>query len=252
MFHDDEMMMRMMGFGMGPMHHGGMSRRMGWVCDRCGLTNAASDVDACRYKCRVCDDFDLCQNCYENPSGFDGNGRPVKQHVAAHSFTQSGKSRGGDARRTFIAGMDKYTDDSELPSGTKVVLRGLKRNPEHNGTQGVVVSCSYEGEEKVYEVDVGRLILRVPERFVHELKPEAVKRPFSRRKSAPTTPGSIGEIKPVNGEDMLGQLLRRSTAPSSASSPTGVPHAGCSSPSSSRSASARPRSPSPSSTQISE
>ena len=72
-------MMRMMGFGMSPMHPGGMSR--GWVCDRCGLTNGASDVDACRYKCRVCADFDLCQNCYENPSGVDGNGHPVKQHV---------------------------------------------------------------------------------------------------------------------------------------------------------------------------
>jgi hypothetical protein len=51
----------------------------GITCDCCD----ASPITGFRYKCNVCDDFDMCEGCYEKPMSTE-----MAQHVANHDFIQ--------------------------------------------------------------------------------------------------------------------------------------------------------------------
>ncbi|KAH9144595.1 hypothetical protein AeRB84_011453, partial [Aphanomyces euteiches] len=41
------------------------SRHLWYYCDICG----AFDFQGIRYQCTVCDDFDMCENCYDSSHG---------------------------------------------------------------------------------------------------------------------------------------------------------------------------------------
>ena len=47
-----------------PTRSNSLERHVGVTCDHCNV----HPILGKRYKCQMCFDYDLCQNCYNNPS----------------------------------------------------------------------------------------------------------------------------------------------------------------------------------------
>lgn len=102
-----------------------------WKCDAC---DALFDGAVHRFKCNSCDDFDLCDLCYDSPSGWDKFGESIYLHKQNHSFSQRGHRSASNVRSNVFYDLE----DTVLAPGTLVCLHSLRTNTELNGAQGTV------------------------------------------------------------------------------------------------------------------
>jgi thioredoxin 1 len=131
-----------------------------WTCDAC---NTLFDGEACRFKCLSCSDFDLCDDCWDNPRGWDKFGDSIYSHKQRHRFNESGRISAVNLRSSI-----NIDSPFAFAHGTRVYLHSLRTRTELNGAEGTVQAAESGDGGITYQVELSldRRIISTQSRFV--------------------------------------------------------------------------------------
>ena len=176
-----------------------------WTCDACV---ALFDGGVHRFKCDDCDDYDLCDVCYDRPSGWDKFGKSIRQHKQQHGFSQRGYKSASNVRSSVFYDLE----DTALAPGTLVCLHSLHTDTELNGAHGTVQRAIVDEHGDItYRVSLPQHARSVnaPSRFVSAAAPSS--RSASRAQDAhgaPPKPTNIsGAVQQLRSADEFKELL---------------------------------------------
>lgn len=182
-----------------------------WRCDKC---RTIFDADACRYRCTECHEFDLCDECFNEPRGTDKNGVPIKLHVSQHSFRKSGTQSAKAKRSLIVNSSAVLSDHGMLRTGARIQLHSLARDLHLQGKFGVIKGCSLDDDgELIYHVqlDGDSREYHVPERYTREVRqPQLPRQPMHDTKRSVASPqGKSGATKAITSNKQLDDHIEK-------------------------------------------
>ncbi|KAL3906008.1 MAG: hypothetical protein SGPRY_010706 [Prymnesium sp.] len=172
------------------------------------------DMNACRYRCTDCHDFNLCDECFNEPRGTDKNGVSIKLHVLQHSFTKSGTQSAKAKRSLIVNSSAVLSDRGMLHTGARIQLHSLPRDLDLQGKFGIIKWCRLDDDgELIYRVqlDGDSREYHVPESYTREVRqPQLPRQPMQDAKRSVASPqGKSGATKAITSNKQLDDHIEK-------------------------------------------